>query len=486
LFTFDAHNKAYPGMQDNIPIKKRILIIDDESIIGISCKRILEQENYEAVYHQDPRQGLAEALTGVYDLILLDILMPGMDGMEVLRRVKAENVAADIIIITGYGTVKTAVEAMKLGAVEYVSKPFMPEELKIIIEKALKNSEMRKENVSLKNEMNIHDGLKGIISDSPQMKEIFAIIKRVAPTDGTVCITGESGTGKEVFAQAVHRLSRRNDKPFIACDCSALVPTLLESELFGHVKGSFSGAISTKQGLFEVAHKGTLFLDEISNISMETQGKLLRVLESRMVKKVGDTKEYHIDIRLITASNRDLGKMVRAGTFREDLFYRIQGFPIQLPPLRERKEDIPKLAAYFLTAFSKNNEVKARLFSQKSVETMEKYNWPGNIRELKNMVERTAILCDSETIDPEHFPQEMRRGTQEHREHQIPSSWEEFKLFKQRVQLEAVARVEKRFIADALSKADGNISRAAKNVGMQRPNFHQLMQKYNMTAKDRL
>ena len=219
------------------------------------------------MYHQDPRQGLTEALTGKYDLILLDLLMPEMDGLEVLRRIKAEGITSDVIIITGYGSVKTAVEAIKLGASDYASKPFMPEELKMIIEKVFKHSELVKENVSLRKQLDIHHGFRGIISDSPQMKEIIAIVKRVAPTDSSVYITGESGTGKEVISRAIHRLSLRSDKPFIACDCSSLAPTLLESELFGHVKGSFTGAISTKQGLFEAAEKGTLFLDEISNIN---------------------------------------------------------------------------------------------------------------------------------------------------------------------------------------------------------------------------
>jgi DNA-binding NtrC family response regulator len=472
------------GQQENIPVRKKVLIIDDESIIGISCKRILEHENYDATFHQDPRQGLAEALTGEYDLILLDLLMPNLDGMEILRTLREKGVTTDVIIITGYGTVKTAVEAIKLGAVDYVSKPFMPEELKIIIEKAIKHSDVVKENISLKKELSITDGFKGIISDSPQMKEIIAIVRRVAPTDGTVCITGESGTGKEVFAQAIHRLSLRKDRPFIACDCSALVPTLLESELFGHVKGSFSGAVSTKQGLFEVANKGTLFLDEISNITMETQGKLLRVLESRMVRKVGDTKEYFIDIRLITASNRDLSKMVKEGTFREDLFYRIQGFPLHLPPLRERREDISKLASFFLNNFRKNNDIKAKQFSKEALEVMEKYHWPGNIRELKNIVERTSIFCDAEIIEPDHFPGEITASrTDEFSEHYIPQTWEEFKKYKQQIQNDAAAKVEKRFIIEALKQAEGNITRAAQIVGIQRPNFHLLMQRHNITNK---
>lgn len=472
-------------IKDTTPVKK-ILIIDDESIIGISCKRILDQENYEAVYYQDSRKGLEEALTGNYDLIIMDLLMPGIAGMDILRQIRNEGITTDVVIITGYGTVKTAVEAIKLGAADYVCKPFMPEELKIIVEKVFKHSDLLKENISLRKELDIHEGFRGIICDSPQMKEILAVVKRIAPTDGTVCITGDSGTGKEVIAQAIHRLSLRNDKPMVACDCSSLVPTLLESELFGHVKGSFSGAISTKQGLFEVANKGTLFLDEISNITWETQGKLLRVLETRMVRKVGDTKEYKIDIRLITASNRDLSKMVKEGAFREDLFYRLQGFPIQLPPLRERTEDIIKLAMFFLNNFIKNNNLKPKYFSPASVEVMEKYLWPGNIRELKNVVERVAIFCDAEVIEPAHLPKEILApsSSKEFKDFRIPETWEEFKIYKHQVQNETVNKIEKRFLIEALKKTGGNISHAAKNVGMQRTNFHTLLQKHKVSPEN--
>lgn len=462
--------------------KKKVLIIDNEYIIGISCKRILEQENFDATFHSEPLRGLAEALTGNYDLILLDLIMPELGGLEILSEIKSKGIASDVIIITGYATVKTAVEAIKLGASDYVSKPFSPEELKIIIEKVIKNSNLLKENISLRKELDIHQGFKGIICDSPQMKEVLSIVKRIAPTDGTVCITGDSGTGKEVVATALHRLSNRNSKPFIACDCSSLVSTLLESELFGHVKGSFSGAISTKQGLFEAADKGTLFLDEISNISLETQGKLLRVLETRQVRKVGDTKLYDIDIRLITATNKDLAKMVQEGTFREDLFYRLQGFPIFLPPLRERTEDIVKLAMFFLNNFVKNNNLKPKYFSNEAVDILEKYTWPGNIRELKNIVERIAIFCDTDVITPEYLPKELISFTKDFKDFRLPDTWEEFKKFKHQIQNEAIAKYEKRFLLEALNKSGGNVSSAAKNIGMQRTQFHLLLQKYKMNS----
>jgi len=470
------HNDTHP--------KKKILVIDNETIIGISCKRILEQENYEVTFCQDSIQGLSEALSGNYDLILLDLIMPGIEGMEILQKVKSSGISSDVIIITGYGTVKTAVEAIKLGASDYVGKPFMPEELKIIVKKVFQHSDLVKENIFLKKELDIEHGFKGIISDSPQMKEIFSIVKRVAPTDSTVCITGESGTGKEVIAQAIHRLSLRNAQPFIACDCSSLVPTLLESELFGHVKGSFSGAISTKQGLFEVADKGTLFLDEISNISLETQSKLLRALETRQIRKVGDTNELTIDTRLITASNRDLAKMIKEGSFREDLFYRLQVIPVHIPPLRERTQDIIKLAMFFLNTASKSNNLIAKRFSRGAIEILEKYSWPGNIRELKNLIERIAIFCDSEIIEAAHLPKEILSPATEFKDYKIPSTWEEFKKFKLQIQNEAIMKAEKHFIIESLKNAEGNISRAAKNVGMQRTNFHALLQKHDLNTKN--
>lgn len=465
--------------QNSFPNKKKILIIDDEAILGVSCKRILEQEDYETCYQDSARKGLADALTGDFDLILLDLLMPEIEGMEILRKIRESGIQSDVIIITGYGTVETAVEAMKLGASDYINKPFMPDELRIIVRKVFKHTDIVKENISLKKELNIHQGFKGIILESPKMKEIFSVVQHIAPTNGTVCITGDSGTGKEIVAQAIHRMSNRKDKPLIACDCSSLVPTLLESELFGHVKGSFSGAISTKQGLFEAAHKGTLFLDEISNISLETQSKLLRVLETRELRKVGDTKEHKIDIRLIIATNRDLSKMVKEGSFREDLYYRLQVIPIHLPPLRERTEDILKLAIHFLNHLKKKNDIKAKQFAPESIKIMEEYNWPGNIRELKNIIERIALLCDSEIIQDKHFPDEMKIPSNEFNINKIPDNWEDFKKYKHQLQNEVIIKVEKQFITEALKQTNGNISMAAKNVGMLRTNFHLLLQKHN-------
>jgi transcriptional regulator with PAS, ATPase and Fis domain len=335
----------------------------------------------------------------------------------------------------------------------------------------------------LRQELEIHQGFEGIIGESRPMERVFALARRVAPTDGTVLLTGESGTGKEMFVRAIHRLSRRKDHPLLACDCSALAPTLLESELFGHVKGSFSGAVATKQGLFEAAHQGTLFLDEIGNLTMETQGKLLRALETKHVKKVGDTLEREVDIRLVSATNRDLAEMVREGSFREDLYYRLNVVPLYLPPLRERLGDIPLLATAFLERLCKKNQVALKGFSAEALYLMESYPWPGNVRELRNIVERLAILCDQDRIEPHHLPAEIRQVPLRNTGGaSLPRTWEEFKRLKQQVRDSAVQQLERRFLVESLERCDGNVSRAAEEIGIQRTNLHALLRKYGMTS----
>ena len=467
-------------------MKRKILIIDDKETIGAGCKRVLENEHHEAVYRQNGREGLKEALTGTYDLVLLDLLLPEIEGMEILRAMKSKDVESEVIIITGYATIQTAVEAIKLGAADYISKPFSPDELIIHINKVLQHMDMKQENIALKEELGVREEFSGIIGESEIMQKVFSLIRRIAPTESNILITGESGTGKELVAQAIHRLSNRKDKPFIACDCSALTPTLLESELFGHVKGSYSGAISTKQGLFEIADKGTLFLDEVSNISLEIQSKLLRVLETRKIRRVGDTVERTIDIRLISASNRDLSEMVEEGSFRDDLFYRIEVIPVHLPPLRERQGDTVRLANSFLEQIRKASNIRAGNFSPEAMELLEQYPWPGNIRELKNIVERVAILCNDETIQVRHLPGEIKEARAGSQTYDFPATWEEFKQYKQQVKDEAVRQIEKEFLLAALRETGGNISMAAKALGMQRTNLHSLLKKHKITYKDNI
>jgi DNA-binding NtrC family response regulator len=465
------------------PTALRVLVVDDEAVVGMSCQRALASEGHEVTRHEDPRAGLQAALSGEFDILLVDLMMPGTGGLEILRQVRAAGVATEVIIITGHGTVEAAVEAMKQGAHDFLGKPFTPAQLRMVVQKAWEHSSLVRENVVLRQELEVRQGFEGIISQSRPMERVFGLARRVAPTDGTVLITGESGTGKEVFVRAIHRLSRRNVHPLMACDCSALAPTLLESELFGHVKGSFSGAIATKQGLFEAAHKGTLFLDEIANLSMETQGKLLRVLETKQVKKVGDTAEHEIDIRLISATNRDLSEMVREGEFREDLYYRLNVVPLFLPPLRERPGDVPVLANVFLERFCKKNQVAAKGFSADAMFLMESYHWPGNVRELRNIVERLAILCEQDRIEPHDLPAEIRQAPVRPVATQLPTTWDEFKKLKHQIRDAAVQQLERRFLTEALQRCDGNVSRAAEEIGIQRTNLHALMRKYGLGSE---
>jgi transcriptional regulator with GAF, ATPase, and Fis domain len=325
-------------------------------------------------------------------------------------------------------------------------------------------------------------GLEGILGASPTMAELFATVRRVAPADCTVLVTGESGTGKELVARALHRLSGRADRPFIPCDCASLAPTLLESELFGHVRGSFSGAVATKQGLFEVAHRGTLFLDEVANVSPGTQSKLLRAIESRCVRRVGDTVEREVDIRLVAATNRDLSGMVADGTFREDLFYRLNVVPLALPPLRERPGDVPLLARAFLARLRDRGPVVASDFSPEALAVLEAHAWPGNVRELRNLVERLAVLCDAPLVEPRHLPVELRAPAADSRvpPAAMPTRWDDFKEYKRNAAAAVVDDLERRFLAEALDRADGNVTRAAEAVGMQRTQFHALLRKHGI------
>ncbi len=468
--------------QEDLPEPQRILVIDDEAVVGLGCRRSLCPEGHEVEFHEDSRAGVEAALSGGFDVILVDLMMPEIDGLEILRRVKAAGVSSEVVIITGHSTVESAVEAMKKGAADYLSKPFSPNQLKMLLRKVWERSALIRENAALRRELEVDHGFEGMIGQSRSMERVFSLIKRAAPSDGTVLVTGESGTGKEMVVQAIHRLSRRRDHPLLACDCSALVSSLLESELFGHVKGSFSGAIATKQGLFEAAHKGTLFLDEVANLSLETQGKLLRVLETKRVRKVGDTAEREVDIRLIAATNQDLAEMVTEGTFREDLYYRLNVVPIYLPPLRERPGDIPRLVTAFLGRYCKRNKVPIKSFTPETMSRIESYRWPGNVRELRNILERIAILCDSDRIEPRHLPPEIREAPVQSSVTQLPRSWDDFKRLKQQVRDAAGQELERRFLIEALQRSGGNVSKAAEDVGMQRTNFHALMRKYGLTS----
>lgn len=367
---------------------KRVLIIDDEDSIRDGCYQILERAGFQVETTGDALQGMDMAVRDVYEIILLDLRLPKMDGLEVLRRIR-DKVRAKIIIITAYGTIPLSVEAMRLGATDFITKPFSAHELKKTIAGVLEPTFVKEPSDEV---------LDHFIGVSEYIKELKDTIRRVALTQTTVLLTGESGTGKELIASTIHKLSPRSEKPYITVDCSSLVENLMESELFGHLKGSFTGAVETRDGRFQMADKGSLFLDEISNISLTVQAKLLRAIQEQEVPRVGSSIPDKIDVRLITATNRDLRSLVASGAFREDLFYRVSVVPIHIKPLREHRSDIIPIAEYYLAHFGKRYTSKARYLGEEAKKSIVNYNWPGNVRELKNTMERLCVMCEQEEI----------------------------------------------------------------------------------------
>jgi DNA-binding NtrC family response regulator len=455
----------------------KILVIDDEPVICQGCRLALTEKGYRVDFQLGGQSGLEGISEGDYDLILLDMRLPDMDGMEILKSIRQNHPLLQVVVMTAYSTVQNAVEAMKSGAFDYLIKPFTDEELSLVAERAIEKKRLMEENLSLRKELYHRFSFENIVGQSPVMVEIFEQIERVAPTDSTVMLYGESGTGKELFAGAIHAHSRRASRPFITVDCSTLSPGLLESELFGHVKGAFTGAVRGKEGIFDLAHGGTLFLDEISNLNLEIQGKLLRVLETGEFKPVGSTQVHRTDARVITATNRDLKSMVEEGGFREDLFYRLNVVPIFIPSLRERKEDIPILAYHFLRFFCRKMGKRIKGFADEALETLIHYDWPGNVRQLKNVIERLVIMTDDTTLDQFYLLDQMQTAKSWKRD-RVPDSLEELKASKKHLLEEVFGQIQKAFLLKALKACQGNITLAAKRVGMQRSNFCSLMKKH--------
>lgn len=378
-----------------------ILIIDDDEAMRDSCRQVLTRAGYVVKTAEDGGRGLAILKGESFDLIILDLKMPGMQGHEVLREIKMLNPETIVIVITGYPTVESAVESMKAGAYDFLPKPFSSETLRIIIKRALERKQLAMEKILLTRELGMDFETGVIVGRSSAIGRVMELVKKAAVTDSTVLVTGESGTGKELVARAIHHYSYRKGKPFVPVDCGVLVESLFESELFGHVKGAFTGATSLKYGRFELANGGTIFFDEISNIGRELQGKLLRVIQEKEITRVGSSQVIKIDDRIIAATNRDLNRMMGEGTFREDLFYRLNVIPIELPPLRERKEDIPLLARYFLKKHGSMRKTRLPSFSSRALEALHQHVWPGNVRELENAIERAIALTEGDSIEPE-------------------------------------------------------------------------------------
>ena len=460
----------------------RILVVDDEEIVIKSCVRILGGGDLQVDSVQDGVGALRMIEENPYDVVILDIMMPKMDGLEVLRRVKEQHPDVDVIMVTGLSQIDTAVQAMKLGAFDYLSKPFDPDELKLVVKRALERRELLQENLNLKSAVSSKYRFENIIGASPPMQSLYRLVAQCSPTNSTVMLMGESGTGKELIARAIHYNSLRKDKPFVAIDCNALSDNLLESELFGHVKGSFTGAIANKKGMFEVADGGTLFLDEVGNFSLSLQAKLLRVVQEREFRAVGDTKSQPANFRLVTATNKDLKAMVGAGTFRDDFYYRINIFPIHVPSLRERREDIPALAMHFLKVFSDELGKKVTDISEGAMSALVNYDWPGNVRELENTLHRAVILAHDNVIRQAHLVNimDMAPGV----DLEVPRTGEELKRVKKAARETSVEKVERLFVLEALKRNAWNVTKSAEETGMQRPNFQALMKKYNIRVRD--
>lgn len=456
----------------------RILVIDDELSICQNCIKILSKIECEVEYALNGYDALGMMEAEPFEVIITDLKMSSLGGMEVLSRVKTAYPDTMVIVITGYASVSSAVEVMKMGAFDYLPKPFTPEELRGVVRQAVAERDIQLQNRRFKQQQgDLRAVSHQLIGDSPKIEKVIEMVRKVAPTDSTVLISGESGTGKELIARAIHANSKRRDKSFFAVDCGTISAALLESELFGHTKGAFTGAHRDKPGIFEVANGGTVFLDEIGNITVEVQAKLLRFLEGREFLPLGSTTTQAVDVRLILATNQDLKEMVSEGSFREDFYYRIFVYPIAMPPLRERKEDILPIAYHFLEQFNRSLGKNIKGFDSNAVNKLTQYDWPGNVRQLRNAVERAIILCDKELISLKELPftDEVEQLIE-----RIPSTNEELKRIKKEIRQRAAGEVEKNFIINALALNNWNVTQAAKKVGLQRPNFQNLMKKHGI------
>lgn len=457
----------------------RILVVDDEESIREFFEIMLKREGFEVATASNGREALEVLKAKQADLIISDIQMPEMSGMEFLSRVKESDPEALVIMITAFGSTETAVEAMKLGAYDYVQKPFKIDEVKIVIRKALESRSLKMENAQLKRELGTKYAFDNIIGGAPPMLRIYEMVKRVANTKSSVLITGESGTGKELIARAVHYNGPLKDRPFVTVNCGAIPENLMESEMFGHKKGSFTGAIADKKGLFEVANTGTIFLDELGELPLTMQVKLLRVIQEGTFKRVGGTEDITVDVRIISATNRNLETEVKAGRFREDLFYRLNVIQVHCPPMRERKEDISMLANHFLEKFSKALNVNVKRISNEAMDLLRRYHFPGNVRELENIIERTVALEPGPTILPESLPRHLAEAQVE-----AGSTLDANRIEidqEKGVDLEKlVAEFERTLLTKALQQTGGVKKRAARLLSISFRSMRYRVDKYGL------
>lgn len=450
--------------------QERILVIDDEEVVREIFLRLLKSEGYLVDSCSSGEEGLRLARDREYDTVILDVMMNGLGGLGTLQELRKSDPDLPVVMVTAYASLENAIECMKQGALDYITKPFKNDVVLLAVRKAIKQRSLVAENRSLKSQLKGIYGFGNIVGSSEKMKAVFDLVSQVAASRSTVMITGESGTGKELIAKAIHFNSPRSGRQFVVVNSGSLPPDLLESNLFGHMKGSFTGAIATKKGLFEVADGGSIFFDEIGNITPETQAKLLRVMQEREFMRVGGVETIHVDVRIIAATNSDLLKATQEGRFREDLFYRLNVITIQLPPLRERMEDLPLLADHFVQKYCKENDKPPLSITPEALNTLMDYSWPGNVRELENVVERAVVLTRGSSITPESLPEVIRRKA-------FPSMMniDSNQTFKERVD-----QYRKLLILDALEKSNGVQKEAARRLRIKPTTLNEMIKRYHV------
>lgn len=454
---------------------KNILIVDDEKTICQSLDGILSDEGFHTSIATSGEECLELIQEENPDLILLDIWMPGIDGLETLKRIKQLRPNQLIIMMSGHGTIETAVKATRLGAFDFIEKPLSLEKVLLSIQNAMKIGQLVAENKALKEKIGRDYQMVG---ESPAIDQLKQQIKLAAPSSGWVLITGENGTGKELVARAIHQHSKRTDKPFVEVNCAAIPEELIESELFGHEKGAFTGATAARKGKFDLANSGTLFLDEIGDMSLKTQAKILRILQEHKFERVGGNKTIEVDVRVIAATNKDLQEEIQAGNFREDLFFRLNVLPFFVPPLRQRKDDIPRLCRHFLKYFCGKESREIKTMSDEALKALMNYNWPGNVRELKNLIERLVIMIPGREIQISDLPHGIYSSvpqgspTQEQGNPDLPDSYREAKEI-----------FEKQFLIEKLRKNNWNVSKTAEEIGLERSNLHRKIKNYQIEAE---
>ncbi|MCK4556776.1 MAG: sigma-54-dependent Fis family transcriptional regulator [Candidatus Aminicenantes bacterium] len=451
-----------------------MLIVDDEKSILDLLTVVFKKEGYKVETSHSGPKALELIEKNDFSVIISDIKLPQLSGMEILRRVKDTKPYIPVIMVTAYGTIKQAVEALKEGAMDYVVKPFDVEELKIIVSQGLERGRLKQENILLKKQLREKYGFDNIIGKSKRMMEIFSLIEKIAATDSTVIVNGESGTGKELAARAIHLLSRYQERPFVSINCGAVPDSLLESELFGHMRGSFTGAVADKKGMFEVAEGGVLFLDEVGEMSPMTQVKLLRALQDKKIRRVGGTEEIPVDIRIIAATNQDLKRKIEEGKFREDLFYRLNVLSLVMPPLRKRKEDLPLLVSHFIKKYCQEMGRKTKRIAPEVMNVFESYPWPGNVRELENVIERVVAIEEREIITRDSLPEELLAP------HKKPDTTYLFEPgFSLNSHLDDIA---KNYIKQARQAAGGKLRETASLLGISYRTLRYLIDKYGLKS----